>query len=51
MPRLSANEWLKRFGQAGTNAIMKELHQLITMNLMSGCLPGSLSAEQKRKAI
>jgi hypothetical protein len=49
--QMNAKVRLKRFGQAGAEAIRKELHQIITLHVMSGCMPGSLSSEQKQKAL
>jgi hypothetical protein len=49
--QMNAKSGLKLFGQAGADVIMKELQQLIVLNVMHGCSPASLSTKQRRKAL
>jgi hypothetical protein len=39
------------FGQEGATAIMKELGQLILMDIIKGCLAHQMSCKQKHKAL
>jgi hypothetical protein len=45
--QMSAKAGLKKFGKKGSDALVNELQQLIVMRVMTGCLPGSLTANQK----
>jgi hypothetical protein len=38
---------LKHFGSQGSDAILKELQQLIILKVMTGCLPSDLTPQQK----
>jgi Reverse transcriptase (RNA-dependent DNA polymerase) len=49
--QMSAKAGLKRFGQRGSDAVVKELKQLLVMKVMNGCLPRTLSTAQKSKAL
>ena len=49
--QMSAKAGLQRFGQRGSEAVVKELRQLLLMNVMNGCLPNTLTRKQKRKAL
>jgi Reverse transcriptase (RNA-dependent DNA polymerase) len=49
--QMSAKAGLRMFGTKGADALMKELRQLIVMNVMSGCNPHELSSDQKRKSL
>jgi hypothetical protein len=48
--QLSAKAGLKMFGPEGATAIMKELGQLILMDVIKGCFAHQMSCEQKQKA-
>jgi hypothetical protein len=49
--QMSAKAGLKYFGSRGSEAIVKELRQLILLKVMTGCLPSDLTAEQKAKSL
>jgi hypothetical protein len=49
--QLSAKAGLKMFGQKGAMAIMKELGQLILMDVIKGRLAHQMSCEQNQKAL
>jgi hypothetical protein len=49
--QMSAKAGLKVFGSEGAHALMKELRQLVTMNVMSGCDSRVLTKDQKRRAL
>ena len=49
--QMSAKKGLQVFGDGGASALVKELHQLVVMNVMSGCKSHELTPEQKRKAL
>jgi hypothetical protein len=50
-PQMSAKAGLKMFGHKGTTVIMKELGQLILMDVIKGCLVHQMTHEQKQKAL
>ena len=39
------------FGDQGADALMKELRQIVVMNVMSGCHAHELTREQKKRAL
>jgi hypothetical protein len=49
--QMLAKAGLKCFGSRGSDAIIKELRQLILLNVMTGCLPSDLTAAQKAKSL
>ena len=49
--QMSAKAGLKVFGSEGAHALMKELRQLVTMNVMSGCDSRVLTKDQKHRAL
>ena len=49
--QMSAKKGLQVFGNDGASALMKELHQIVTMKVMSGCNAHELSKEQKQRAL
>ena len=49
--QMSAKKGLKVFGDKGADALMKELRQIVVMNVMSGCNAHQLTREQKKKAL
>lgn len=49
--QMSIKAGLKLFGKRGSDAVSSELKQLIVMNVMSGCVPSTLSKAQKAKAL
>jgi len=50
--QMSAKKGLHQvFGDCGASALMKELHQIVVMNVMSGCKSHKLTPEKKRKAL
>ena len=48
---MSAKAGLRMFGAQGADALMKELKQLIVMNVMAGCDAHKLTREQKKKSL
>ncbi|KAG7353371.1 hypothetical protein IV203_034640 [Nitzschia inconspicua] len=49
--QMSAKAGLKQFGQAGADAIMKELEQLLYRKVMQGKRANTLTREQKKAAL
>jgi Reverse transcriptase (RNA-dependent DNA polymerase) len=49
--QMSAKKGLKIFKEDGAGALMKELRQVIVMNVMSGCHARELSMEEKKRAL
>ena len=49
--QISAKKGLQVFRNDGASALMKELHQIVTMKVMSGCNAHELSKEQKQRAL
>jgi Reverse transcriptase (RNA-dependent DNA polymerase) len=49
--QMTAKAGLKYFGQDGTDAIMKELEQLLYRKVMEGCHAGDLTKERKKAAL
>ena len=49
--QMSAKKGLKVFGEAGADAITKELEQIVYQNMMHGILPSQLNHKQKRAAL
>jgi hypothetical protein len=49
--QMSAKKGLKIFKEEGPGALMKELRQVIVMDVMSGCHARDLSKEEKRRAL
>jgi hypothetical protein len=49
--QMSAKAGLKAFGNQGAEALMKELRQLILMNVIAGCKSHEMTHEQKNKAL
>ena len=49
--QMSAKKGLKIFKEEGPGALMKELRQVILMDVMSGCYARELSRDEKRKAL
>ena len=50
--QMSAKKGLQVFGHGGASALMKELHQIVVMNVMSECKSHELTLEhQKKKAL
>jgi hypothetical protein len=49
--QMSAKAGLKMFGDKGAAVIMKELGQLIIMDVIKGCFAHQLTREQKQKAL
>jgi hypothetical protein len=50
-PQMSAKAGLKMFGEKGATAIMKELGQLVLMDVIKGCFAHQMTREQKHKAL
>jgi hypothetical protein len=46
--QMSAKKGLKVFKEQGASALMKELHQIVVMNVMSGCKSHELTREEKQ---
>ena len=51
MEQMSAKRGLKKFGQAGVDAIQKELEQLLYHKVMHGVRSSDLTHKQKRAAL
>ena len=49
--QMSAKKGLKVFGEAGADAITKELEQIVYQNVMHGFRPSQLNCKQKRAAL
>jgi hypothetical protein len=49
--QMSAKKGLQVFREEGASALMKELTQVVTMEVMSGCHAHELTREQKRRAL
>ena len=49
--QMSAKKGLKIFKEEGPGALMKELRQVILMDVMSGCHARELSKDEKRRAL
>jgi hypothetical protein len=49
--QMSAKKGLKIFKEQGSGALMKELRQVVVMDVMSGCHARELSREQKKRAL
>jgi hypothetical protein len=49
--QMSAKKGLKIFKEEGPGALMKELRQVIVMDVMSGCHARELSREEKKRAL
>ena len=49
--QMTAKKGLKVFGEAGADAITKELEQIVYQNVMHGVLPSQLNCKQKRAAL
>ena len=49
--QMSAKKGLKVFKEQGASALMKELHQIVVMNVMSGCKSHELTREEKQRAL
>ena len=49
--QMSAKKGLKGFGEAGANAIMNELEQILYQKVMHGVLPSQLNRKQKQVAL
>jgi Reverse transcriptase (RNA-dependent DNA polymerase) len=48
---MSAKKGLKVFAEEGAGALMKELRQVVVMDVMSGCHARELTREQKKRAL
>jgi hypothetical protein len=49
--QMSAKKGLKVFAEQGAGALMKELRQVVVMDVMSGCHARELTREQKKRAL
>ena len=49
--QMSAKKGLKVFKELGPGALMKELRQVILMDVMSGCHARDLTREEKRRSL
>ena len=49
--QMSAKKGLKIFAEQGAGALMKELRQVVIMDVMSGCHARELTREQKKRAL
>ena len=49
--QMTAKRGLKQFGTAGTDAIMKELKQIVYQKVMEGRKSGELTTAQKKTAL